>query len=421
MAPALEPDALAVLLGPPPPRGRRGWLREGLRDGVRSGLLPAGARLPGSRVLAGVLGVSRGLVTEVVDQLVAEGYLTVRARSGAHVRTPDDVPATAPTGSPAAAVPHRTAHSAAPARSPGTPDLRLFPVAAWGRAARQALATLDVRDLGYPDPRGHPTLRGVLAGYLARTRGAVVDPERVLVVAGAAQAFAVLALATCPRGRAPRWVVEHPGSAGATAQLRSHGVDVVGVPVDRDGLDVASLPHGVDVVLVTPAHQYPTGVLLAPARRHELIARARRQEGGFVVAEDDYDADLRYDGVPVACLQGHAPDVVALVGSVSKSLAPGLRLGWCVVSDGLVDAVAAVKRDLDLGCPVIEQLTLARFLDSGGYDRHLRRVRTVYRRRREAVLAALAADGWRERDGAIAAGLHVYVERDGDARVVGFA
>jgi GntR family transcriptional regulator/MocR family aminotransferase len=208
-------------------------------------------------------------------------------------------------------------------------------------------------------------------------------------------------------------LVEDPGSPQTRGQLAAHGLAPVAVPVDADGLVTTALPtgaaaRGLGAVLVTPAHQYPTGVVLAPGRRAALLSWAR--EHGVLVIEDDYDAEFRYDREPVGCLQGSGPDVVALATSVSKALAPGLRLGWLVVPPAYRAAVAEAKLRADLGEPALHQLAFAELLGAGGYDRHLRRVRLRYRRRRDALAAALAEHVPRGRVTGVAAGLHLVLE-----------
>ncbi|MFD0259106.1 PLP-dependent aminotransferase family protein [Kitasatospora indigofera] len=378
-----------------------GQLTRALRAAVRAGRLTAAARLPATRLLAAQLGLSRGVVVEAYAQLVSEGYLLAVPGSGTRV-----APGIARPDPPAPpAVPE-----APPAYDlrPGTPDLAAFPRTAWLAATRRALATAQHQQFGYGDPAGLPHLRTELAGHLARARAAAAGPDDVTVVGGVAQGLALL-IAVLARHGHHRFAVEDPCSPGTLELLRAHGVDPVGVPVDRDGLDVAALAATeATVVLVTPAHQYPTGVVLAPGRRTELIGWARRT-GGLVV-EDDYDAEFRYDREPVGCLQGLAPDVVVHLGSLSKSLAPGLRFGWALLPQALAADFRRAKRYADLGIGVIEQLTFAELLAGGGYHRHLRTVRSGYRRRRDALLGALRA-GLPDADvPGVAAGLHLYLE-----------
>jgi GntR family transcriptional regulator/MocR family aminotransferase len=364
-----------------------------LRDAVRSGRLAAGERLPSSRALAAELGVSRGVVVEAYGQLAAEGYLAVRPGAAPRVAAG----ATAAIARPVEHAPSQPRYDL----RPGTPDLALFPRAAWAAAQRRALREVADADLGYPAPGGHPRLRAALAAYLGRVRGVQAAPERIVVCGGVAEAVALVAR-VLRAGGARRVAVEDPSHPG-TRELMAHGgLELVPVPVDEGGVDVAAIvAAGVDAALVTPAHQSPTGVVLEPPRRAALAAWAR--DTGALVIEDDYDAEYRYDRHPIGALQGLAPDHVVHVHSVSKSLAPALRLGWAALPARLVAAVVEEKRLSDLGAPVLEQLTLSAFLERGELDRHLRRTRPAYRRRRDALLAALTG---LEVEG-VAAGLHV--------------
>ncbi|MFD8545921.1 PLP-dependent aminotransferase family protein [Streptomyces sp. NPDC059649] len=384
------------------PRRRRGRaLQEALREAVRSGRLAAGTRLPSGRELAADLGVSRGLVTEAYEQLTAEGYLHSRRGAGTWVG-----------GAVRAAGPPRT--TAAPAAgvplvdfTPGTPDLSLFPRAAWSAAHRRALHRLPHRALGYPDPRGLPELRRELAQLLIRRRGVAVDPERLVVCSGVAQAMTLLGFALRAAGH--RTVaVEDPGSPEHTQLFAAAGLASVPVPLDGEGPVTAVLAaSGARAAVLTPSHQFPSGTALSAARRAELLGWARAA-GGLLV-EDDYDGDFRYDRAPVGALQGLDPDRVAYTGSVSKSLAPGLRLGWLVVPEWLADEVVARKRTMDLGNPVLDQALLAELIARGDYDRQLRRCQRAYRERRDALTAALAAHCPGAGVTGIAAGLHVIV------------
>ncbi|MER8008102.1 PLP-dependent aminotransferase family protein [Streptomyces sp. NPDC094149] len=382
-----------------PARTRGRSLQAALREAVRSGRLPPGTRLPSSRDLAADLGVSRGLVTEAYEQLTAEGYLRSGRGAGTWV------------GGAVRAAPPR-ARDLAP-RSPGaeadfvvgTPDLSLFPRAAWATAQRHVLARLPHDDLGYPDPRGLPRLRTALAELLTRRRGVVADPERIVVVSGVAQATALLGFVLHARG--VREVgVEDPGSPQHDALYASAGVTTVPVPLDGEGLRVDALREsGLRAVVATPSHQFPTGIAYSARRRAELLDWARSVDG--LVLEDDYDGDFRYDRAPVGALQGLDPEHVAYAGSVSKSLAPGLRLGWLLVPRSLAEEVVERKRTLDLGHPALDQALFARFVERGDYDRQLRRCQRAYRERRDTLVAALAEDFPGSELTGIAAGLHV--------------
>ncbi|WP_246159136.1 PLP-dependent aminotransferase family protein [Catellatospora sichuanensis] len=371
-----------------------------LRDAIAQQRIPPGTRLPSSRDLAADLGVSRGLVVSAYEQLVAEGRLVSRRGSGTVV-------------APAAAAATDHGHpSATPAPSgvaalrPGVPDLGMFPRAAWRRAYERALTSALDSDLDYTDPAGVPRLRAELASYLGRVRAARVGADAVVVTTGAAQALSLLGRVLAARGMDVVGV-EDPGSAGIRDHLLAHGLRLRPVPVDDRGLVVSALGD-VQAVFVTPAHQFPVGAVLAPERRADLIAWARRT-GGLII-EDDYDAEFRYDREPVGCLQGLAPEVVALVGSASKALAPGLRRGWLVPPPAWLAAVRRAKCDADMGGSALEQLAFAELLGSGGYDRHLRRARRAQRTRRDALVAALRRHLPQVRVSGIAAGLHLVAE-----------
>jgi GntR family transcriptional regulator / MocR family aminotransferase len=381
------------------PEPLRAQLEGGLREAIRAGRLQAGERLPSSRELARQLGVSRGLVQDCYGQLYAEGYLTARVGSATRVAATSG---RAPSRGPAPAAETKPEIDFAS----GVPDLASFPRADWAWAVREACRVVANADLHYGDPRGDRTLRRVLAGYLRRVRAAVADPADIVVCTGFAQGLG-LVLRALSRAGVGTVAFEDPGYGhGETlAAVVRLGFEVVPVPVDEGGVDVAALARtGARAVVLTPAHQSPTGVVLAPDRRHALAAWAAERDA--VIVEDDYDAEFRYDREPVGSLQGIAAGRVALLGTVSKSLAPAMRLGWVVCPPHLTAGIVEEKRLSDRGSPVLDQLALARLIESGRYDRHLRRMRGVYAARRQALVDALARHAPGVRLTGLAAGFH---------------
>ena len=376
----------------------RTQVEEQLRAALREGRLTPGTALPSTRALARELGVSRGVVVEAYDQLAAEGYLA--SRQGAPTRVAET--AFHAAGAEPARQPER-----APRFDfrPGAPDVGLFPRTRWLASLRRGLREAPDARFDYGDPRGAPELREALASYLGRVRGVACDPARVIVTSGMAQGMALLGRALVDRGDR-RIGVEDPGSTPGRDQLAGTGLEPVALEVDALGLRVDRLEAAAPAaVVVTPAHQFPTGVVLAPERRAALVEWASRT-GGFVL-EDDYDAEYRYDRQPVGAVQGLSPDRVVYAGSVSKTLAPALRLGWLVVPEPLTAAIAVAKAADDLGTPIVEQLALADFLACGELDRHLRRTRAIYRARRDALVAALAHHLPGCAPAGVAAGLHM--------------
>ena len=377
----------------------RAQLEHELRDAIRAGRLRAGSKLPPSRVLAEELEVSRGVVVEAYSQLVAEGYLVARSGDGTRVASGlAQQPPAAPASSAAAPRIRYDLRS-------GIPDLSFFPRREWQSAMSTSLRELPDVALTYGSRRGLRQLRSALSAYLGRVRAAVADPERVFIASGAAHSMGIVWHTLRQRG-ARRVAVEDPAWSAIPDTVVQAGLEAVPVRVDHHGLDVGELERSdADAVVLSPAHQYPTGTVLAPERRTQLIAWARRR--GALVVEDDYDAEYRYDREPIASLQGLAPDCVAYVGTASKTLAPALRLGWVLVPSHLVGEMAA-QHGVARGAPsVLMQATYAALLERGEIDRHLRRTRRRYQARRNALIAALAQSMPHASIGGTAAGLHL--------------
>lgn len=383
----------------------RDRLESALREAVHAGRIPAGAALPPSRALAETLGVSRWVVTEVYGQLVAEGVLESRVGSATRVPAGGMRP-----------VPHAVAR---PLRGgierptfdlgPGMPDLRHVPRARWANAMRHALATLPDTEFAVVDRLGHPLARTAVAAYLTRSRRAIAAPDDVVITHGATDAMTAL-VGGLRAGGHRSILVEDPSWPRLREVAASAGLTPVPVPVDDDGVDVAGLVAaagrtGARAALITPAHQFPSGAALAPARREAIVRWARAVDA--VLIEDDYDAEFRYDRRPVAALQGMAPERVVLVGSLSKAVAPGFGLGWAVMPAPLRERV----RLGDVARPsTLDQAALARFIDAGDLERHLRAARGRFRRRRGALLTAIARELPGLRVTGIAAGMHAVLE-----------
>ncbi|MBP2321947.1 GntR family transcriptional regulator/MocR family aminotransferase [Kibdelosporangium banguiense] len=377
---------------------RHEQLARALRKAIRDGVLGQGAALPPSRKLADDLSCSRWVVTQAYAQLVAEGYLVARTGSATRVSW---------SGVLDRSVPPRPSPS--PPRydlAPGLPDLRAFPRRRWADALREVLSSVPHTDLGVPVPGGHPRLRAVLAEYLRRCRGAVT--EDVLICSGVTSGVTLVGRALHAAG-ITRVVMEEPGWPRVRQAATTAGLTVVSVPVDAEGLCVDQIPDGVRAVIVTPAHQFPSGVVLTPARRAALLAWARAVDG--LILEDDYDAEFRYDRRPVGTVQGMDPRRVVLLGSVSKTLSPALGIGWCVVPPQWTLAVTEANPTASAP-PVLDQLALAAFIEQGSYDRYLRAARLRYRNRRDTMVSAL------ENVSGAAAGLHLLLHLDSDATSV---
>ena len=388
-----------------PRRARRAQVEAGLREAIRGGRLAPRARLPSSRALAAQLGVSRRLVVDAYGQLGAEGYLIARRGSGTVVASHAGEPGAGARPEPPAPVP-------TPVDGidlfPGAPDLSLFPRRAWERALRKALAELPDARLSYGELAGTTELRVALAAYLGRSRAADADPGRIVVTSGYQQGLRVFCQLLRARGGS-RVAVEDPGYPIAGWTIESERLEVVPVAIDDDGIDVEALQETApDAVVVTPAHSLPLGAVMAPDRRRRLVAWAR--ESGALVLEDDYDAELRYDRGPAGTLQGLAPDVVVLAGTVSKTLAPALRIGWIVVPAELTPLAVTARASADGGGRRIEERALAELIESGAFDRHLRAARQRYRVKRAALLEAIAAALPDRGVRGVAAGLHAVLE-----------
>jgi GntR family transcriptional regulator/MocR family aminotransferase len=373
-----------------------------LRERIRSGALPAGIALPPTRTLAAELGVSRGVIVEAYAQLVAEGYLT--SRSGGYTQVASAASAALRESTP---LPRR----AAPARPTidfgyGRGDLAGFPRAAWLRSVRRVLTEAPADRLGYLEGRGAVELRSALADYLNRVRGTHADQESILITNGYAQAVSLLLGVLAARGARTLAVEDPSASDDARPIAEALGMQIVGVPVGQDGVRVDAVADlEADVLILTPSHQWPTGGVLSPAARAAVLAWAQRT--GALVLEDDYDAEYRYDRAPIGAIQGLDPDRVIYAGTASKTLAPGFRLGWVIPPRELLEPLAEAKLLADRGSPILDQLTFADFLSRGEFDRHLRRMRPIYRSRRDALLTALARHAPELEPAGIAAGLHL--------------
>lgn len=382
----------------------RAGLTDALREAVRSGRLVPGTRLPASRTLAADLGIARSTVTECYGELVAEGWFRAQQGSGTRVAersTPR--PPRAPLAQ-AGLGRRRPTHGLLP----GAADFAEFPRSQWLTAARRALSAAPHSAFGYGDPLGRMELRTALADYLSRVRGVRAEPERIVICAGFHHGLTLMARAL--RARGVRAVaVEGYGLGLYRDLLTDAGLHTPGLAIDDQGArtdDLADLAN-VGAVLLTPAHQFPTGFALSPDRRAAVLDWARTTGG--IILEDDYDGEFRYDRKPIGALQGLDPDRVVYFGTASKSLAPAVRVAWMVVPENLLPDISAVKGDVEI-VSVLEQLTLAEFITSAAFDRHVRSRRQSYRRRRDQLVAALAERAPTVRVTGMAAGLQAVLE-----------
>jgi GntR family transcriptional regulator/MocR family aminotransferase len=391
------------------PGGRvRDGVMEAIRGAIRSGRLVPGIQLPSSRALAADLGVARNTVARAYAELIAEGWLTSQHGSGTLVAQRAAEVVRSVASPPKRRAQRRLDHDF----RPGHPDLSSFPRTEWSRAVRRALNAAPFEAFGYTDPHGRPELRSALAQYLARARGVRARPGNIVICSGAAEGLNLVAGALAEAGVAAV-AVEAFGLYTQRASLARARLRCPPLTVDSHGADVLALDGMADAggVLLTPSHQFPLGVPLHSDRRAAVVDWARRTGG--VIIEDDYDGEFRYDRSPVGALHGIDPERVIYMGTASKSLAPGLRLGWLVLPDRLVDAVGRQRGEREETSGFVDQLAMAEFIVSGSYDRHIRTMRAQYKRRREQLVAAVARSSPKTTVAGMPAGLQVMLELDG--------
>jgi GntR family transcriptional regulator/MocR family aminotransferase len=391
---------LALTLAPNAPTLHHA-LYDALRGAILDGRLRSGTRLPSSRALGAELGVARGTVVGVFEQLAGEGYVTSRRGSGTVVAA--ELPdrwfraAESDERAPSAVGPRLHLHTpvgspfATRARPPArpfrahVPAVDEFPMAIWtnlvARHARREAMFLDDGDAA-----GHRPLRRVLADYLRTARGVRCREENVVIASGAQPLLTCLAHVLLERGSIV--AMEDPGYDGARAVFREHGAAIAPVPVDACGLQVSRLPRRARLVYVTPGHQAPLGVTMSAERRLALLAWAARHDA--YVLEDDYDGEFRYEGWPVAALQSlDRAGVVLHIGAFSKTMLPSLRLAYAVLPDAVVEPYLVTKALFDRFTPTLFQAALTDFVEAGHFERHLRRMRLLYAERRAALVSAL--------------------------------
>ncbi|MFI6273054.1 MocR-like pyridoxine biosynthesis transcription factor PdxR [Micromonospora zamorensis] len=378
-------------------------LRNAFRTQIEEGVLRPGTRLPSSRQLAADLGVSRSVVVEAYEQLCAEGYFVSQHGSGTSVAAAarDEIGSALTPGDRAPTAALRDLRT-------GGLHTSTFPGQDWIRAVSAVVTSAGLRELGYAPPSGLPVVRHTLAGYLGRVRGVRTRPDHLMITSGFAQGLALLCRELRDRGH-DTVGVEDPGHPGEWEFIADAGLRPVGLPVDADGIRVDALAaSGVRAVLVTPASQFPTGATLSAQRREQLVAWAEAVDGYIV--EDDFDAAFVAPAQRMPALQSLAPDRVIYAGSASKVLAPALRLGWLATPPTLTAPIERLRAGWDLGCSSLEQLAFARLIDTGAFDRHLRRLTADIQKRRQVVHQFVARElpGTTLRNGY--GGLQAYLE-----------
>jgi len=367
-----------------------------IREGVRGGRIGGGLRLPSSRALAGALGVSRNTVTAAYELLQAEGVVSVGRGAAPAVMAPAATPRPAATAAATMHLAERGTRLASDrydgayllgsgAFRPGRPDPALFPRDLWARSLRRATRVLGGDSLLYEHREGLPALRAVLADYLAGSRGVVAMPEQIHVVPSVQSALAMIA--TCLADPGDNVWIEDPGYLGARAAFAGLALDPL--PVDGEGADPTAMKRTPRLIYVTPSHQYPTGARMSLPRRIALLAAARRHRA--IVIEDDYDSEFLWQGRPIPALQALGASEVIYLGTVAKSLLPGLRLAYLILPPGLCAAFRPVQSNLGLLANVHAQAAFADFIDGGHYRAHLKRISTVYEGRALTLAAAIRA------------------------------
>ncbi|MCZ8520341.1 MocR-like pyridoxine biosynthesis transcription factor PdxR [Paenibacillus caseinilyticus] len=386
---------------------------EACRGAILSGALAAGCKLPSTRELSAELHVSRNVILEAYELLMAEGYIEGRSGAGTYVAEGTRLPGykTPPQSGPPVESPVmlRAERAGAISFRTGAPALDQLPLKAWASALQSVCLEAAPAELGYGDPAGSPELRSVLAEHLWKSRGVLCHPDHIVITNGALQALQIVVKVLVAGG--DEVFVESPSNEDLKLVLTSTGAELREIPVDDAGLLTDHLPAGGSpkLVYVTPSHQFPLGGILPIQRRIALMEYARRC-GGYLV-EDDYDSEFRYDGPPLQSLQSLCPERVIYVGTFSKTLFPALRVGYMVLPGPLVEPCRKLKRLADYQTPIIEQLALVRFMSEGHLTAHVHRMKKLYRQRRDALLEALARHmGRGYRICGRPAGMHLVVE-----------
>lgn len=397
-------------------------IHRSIKENILSGKIPAGTKLPSSRELAGELHVARNVVIEGYEQLIAEGYAYSKNGSGTYIQEGVALPGARRQ----ICDPKKSGQSLEPALSPnpvrppkpaasvsfrtGIPALELIPMKKWAQIYHEIALDMKPYQLDYQNTSGNDSLRAVLAQYLNRARGTNTRPENILITNGAAQSFNLLCQLISQDEYA---LVENPLSYGLLHTLKSNGVRMRPIRLDAEGMVTAELPkEPPKMIFTTPSHQFPTGAILPASRRIELVAYASQNQAYIV--EDDYDSEFRFDGCPIESMQSLAPDRVIYVGTFSKTFMPALRIGYMVLPDELRERVCEAKFVSDIHSPVLEQLTLAKFMESGAFERHIRKMQKLYHRKRNYLINCLEKTfGEQVSISGAAAGLHFVCSFEG--------